>query len=190
MDEGALPHSMPKMGDREREAAQLFEQYDLLSPPRVVDENERLVGVAERFDDVVDVNPSGGRQMDIKRLGGGGGGCMKNFPNRDSCRRFASRFSWLLIKSGAPPFWHPAVISPCSIGDHRADGGGLAVLMPIVASMGGNAGTQTMTVTVRALADAPGILDIYLMPGGRIIRRGKGRGRSAGGMIQRGCCSQ
>ena len=43
----------------------------------------------------------------------------------------------------------------------------LAVLMPIVASMGGNAGTQTMTVTVRALATRD--LDIY--NAGRVIRR-------------------
>ena len=43
----------------------------------------------------------------------------------------------------------------------------LAILMPIVASMGGNAGTQTMTVAVRALATRD--LDIY--NAGRIIRR-------------------
>ena len=43
----------------------------------------------------------------------------------------------------------------------------LAVLMPIVASLGGNAGTQTMTVTVRALATRD--LDIY--NAGRVIRR-------------------
>ena len=43
----------------------------------------------------------------------------------------------------------------------------LAVLMPIVASMGGNAGTQTMTVTVRALAT--GDLDIY--NAFRVVRR-------------------
>jgi magnesium transporter len=43
----------------------------------------------------------------------------------------------------------------------------LAVLMPIVASMGGNAGTQTMTVTVRALATK----DIDIYNAGRIIRR-------------------
>jgi magnesium transporter len=43
----------------------------------------------------------------------------------------------------------------------------LAVLMPIVASMGGNAGTQTMTVTVRALATRD--LDIY--NSARVIRR-------------------
>jgi magnesium transporter len=43
----------------------------------------------------------------------------------------------------------------------------LAVLMPIVAGMGGNAGSQTMTVTVRALATKD--LDIY--NAGRVIRR-------------------
>jgi len=48
----------------------------------------------------------------------------------------------------------------------------LAVLMPIVAGMGGNAGSQTMTVTVRALATRD--LDIY--NAGRIIRREMGVG--------------
>ena len=48
----------------------------------------------------------------------------------------------------------------------------LAVLMPIVAGMGGNAGSQTMTVTVRALATKD--LDIY--NAGRIIRREMGVG--------------
>ena len=55
----------------------------------------------------------------------------------------------------------------------------LAVLMPIVASMGGNAGTQTMTVTVRALATRD--LDIY--NAGRIIRRELGVGATNGLMF-------
>ena len=59
----------------------------------------------------------------------------------------------------------------------------LAVLMPIVASMGGNAGTQTMTVTVRALATKD--LDIY--NAARVIRREAIIGLS-NGLCLRLCC--
>ncbi|TIT69339.1 MAG: magnesium transporter, partial [Mesorhizobium sp.] len=55
----------------------------------------------------------------------------------------------------------------------------LAALMPIVASLGGNAGTQTMTVTVRALATRD--LDIY--NAGRVIRREVMVGLLNGGII-------
>src|SRR5690606_14905195 len=55
----------------------------------------------------------------------------------------------------------------------------LAVLMPIVAGMGGNAGSQTMTVTVRALATRD--LDIY--NAGRLIRREVGVGLMNGAVF-------
>lgn len=85
------------------------------------------------------------------------------------CSTVRSRFLWLLINLGT------AMLSASVIG--LFDGSiekmiALAVLMPIVASMGGNAGTQTMTVTVRALATRD--LDIY--NAGRIIRREAGVG--------------
>jgi magnesium transporter len=75
-----------------------------------------------------------------------------------------SRFSWLLINL-ATAILASWVISlfDATIEQMVA----LAVLMPIVASMGGNAGTQTMTVTVRALATR----DIDIYNAGRIIRR-------------------
>ena len=141
----------------QEEAAQLFEQYDLLSAA-VVDENERLVGVLT-IDDVVDVIHQEADE-DIKRLGGVGDEELSD--NIMSTVR--SRFGWLFINLGT------AILASAVIAMFDAtiqQMVALAVLMPIVASMGGNAGTQTMTVTVRALATRD--LDIY--NAGRIIRR-------------------
>ncbi|HEY0121948.1 MAG TPA: magnesium transporter [Rhizobium sp.] len=149
-------HPVPAEMDQE-EAAQLFEQYDLLSAA-VVDENQRLVGVLT-IDDVVDVINEEADE-DIKRLGGVGDEELSD--NVASTVR--SRFVWLAVNL-------ITAILASSIID-VFDGAiekmvALAVLMPIVASMGGNAGTQTMTVTVRALAT--GDLDIY--NAFRVIRR-------------------
>ncbi|MCB1972858.1 MAG: magnesium transporter, partial [Geminicoccaceae bacterium] len=75
-----------------------------------------------------------------------------------------SRVPWLLVNLGT------AIVASLVIGLFDAtiqQMVALAILMPIVASMGGNAATQTMTVTVRALATRD--LDIY--NAGRIIRR-------------------
>jgi magnesium transporter len=146
----------------QEEAAQLFEQYDLLSAA-VVDENDRLVGVLT-IDDVVDVIHEEADE-DIKRLGGVGDEELSD--NVVSTVR--SRFLWLAINLLT------AILSSSIISVF--DGSiekmiALAVLMPIVASMGGNAGTQTMTVTVRALAT--GDLDIY--NAWRVIRREAGVG--------------
>ena len=149
-------HAIPAVMDQE-EAAQVFEQYDLLSAA-VVDENERLVGVLT-IDDVVDVIQQEAEE-DIMRLGGVGDEELS-----DSVLETAkSRFLWLLINLGT------AVLASLVIGLFDATISqmvALAVLMPIVASMGGNAGTQTMTVAVRALATR----DIDIYNAGRIIRR-------------------
>ena len=134
-------HPIPAEMDQE-EAAQLFEQYDLLSAA-VVDENGRLVGVLT-IDDVVDVIHEEADE-DIKRLAGVGDEELSD--NVVSTVR--SRFLWLFINLGT------AFMSSWVIGLFDAtieQMVALAVLMPIVASMGGNAGTQTMAVTVRAIA--------------------------------------
>ena len=146
----------------QEEAAQVFEQYDLLSAA-VVDNNGRLVGVLT-IDDVVDVIHEEADE-DIKRMGGVGDEELSD--NVVSAVR--SRFGWLLINL-CTAFLSASVIGlfDDSIGKMIA----LAVLMPVVASMGGNAGTQTMTVTVRALATRD--LDIY--NAARIIRREAGVG--------------
>jgi len=148
--------SIPADMDQE-DAAQMMGQYDLPSAA-VVDENNRLVGVLT-IDDVVDVIQEEADE-DIKRLGGVGDEELSD--NVASTVR--SRLPWLLVNLAT------AIIASMVIGVFDAtieQMVALAVLMPIVASMGGNAGTQTLTVTVRALAMRE--LDIY--NAGRIIRR-------------------
>jgi len=149
-------HAIPAEMDQE-EAAQIFERYDLLSAA-VVDENERLVGVLT-IDDVVDVIQEEAEE-DLKRLGGVGDEELSD----SVIETTRSRFLWLLVNLGT------AILASLVIGLFDAtitQMVALAVLMPIVASMGGNAGTQTMTVAVRALATRD--LDIY--NASRIIRR-------------------
>ena len=134
-------HLMPASADQEAVARQ-FERYDLKSAP-VVDENRRLVGVVT-VDDVVEVVAQEADE-DIRRLAGVGDERLT-----DSVRQIVPpRFIWLLVNL------FTAVLASAVIKAFDAtieQMVALAVLMPIVASMGGNAGTQTMTVAVRALA--------------------------------------
>lgn len=126
----------------QEEAARIFERYDQIEVA-VVDESKRLVGVLT-IDDIVDVINEEANE-DIHRLGGVG--------DEDISRTVPgvvrSRATWLLVNLGT------ATLASLVIG--LFDGTieqmvALAVLMPIVASMGGVAGTQTMTVTVRAIS--------------------------------------
>ncbi|WP_421851231.1 magnesium transporter [Oricola sp.] len=149
-------HAIPAEMDQE-EAAQRFEQYDLLSAA-VVDQNERLVGVLT-IDDVVDVIQEEAEE-DLRRLGGVGDEELSD----SVIETTRSRFLWLLVNLAT------AVLASLVIGLFDATISqmvALAILMPIVASMGGNAGTQTMTVAVRALATR----DIDIYNAARIIRR-------------------
>ena len=126
----------------QEDVAMLFRQYGLVSAP-VVDEDNRLVGMIT-IDDVVDVIDEEAEE-DLMHLGGVGeddlhGGLF------DTTR---SRFSWLVVNLVT------AMVAAGVIGIFETTIEkivALAVLMPIVASMGGNAGTQTLTVAVRALA--------------------------------------
>lgn len=149
-------HAIPAKMDQE-EAAREFEQYDLLSAA-VVDENDRLVGVLT-IDDVVDVIQQEAEE-DLLRMGGVGDEELSDSIFSTS----RSRVPWLLVNLGTA-FISASVIS--MFGATIEEMVALAALMPIVASLGGNAGTQTMTVTVRALATRD--LDIY--NAGRVIRR-------------------
>jgi magnesium transporter len=125
------------------EVKRQFQRYDLISAA-VVDENNRLVGVVT-VDDVVEMIQEDA-EKDIKRLAGVGA----EEAVVDSVRAVMPlRFLWLFVNLGA------ALLASLVI--KRFDQAieqmvALAVLMPIVASMGGNAGNQTMTVAVRALA--------------------------------------
>lgn len=126
----------------QEEVARQFERYDLISAP-VVDENDRLVGVIT-VDDVVEVIKEEAEE-DIRLLGGVGDESV--FDN--VFQTVKSRFIWLLVNLGTAILASVVIkMFDASIEEMVA----LAVLMPIVASMGGNAGTQTMTVAVRALA--------------------------------------
>lgn len=149
-------HPIEATVDQE-EAAYIFQQYDLTSAA-VVDVAGRLVGMIT-VDDIVDVINEEADE-DIKRLAGVGDEELS-----DSVADIAkSRFLWLLINL------FTAILASYVIslyGSTIEQMVALAVLMPIVASMGGNAGTQTMTVAVRALSKR----DIDTYNTGRIIRR-------------------
>ena len=149
-------HPIPVLEDQE-EAARVFEQYDLVSAA-VVDESNRLVGVLT-IDDVVDFIQQEADE-DIKRLAGVGDEELS-----DSVLEITkSRFTWLFLNLIT------AIMASAVIGIFDAtiqEMVALAILMPIVASMGGNAGTQSMTVAVRGLATKD--IDNYNMV--RTIRR-------------------
>ena len=135
------PDMIPVFMDQE-EVAFLFRQLNLTSAP-VIDDGGRLVGVIT-VDDVLDIIDEEASE-DIMRLGGVS---EEDFYGAlvDTTR---SRFSWLLFNL-MTAFLASFVISFFEGAIERLVA--LAVLMPIVASMGGNAGTQSMTVAVRALA--------------------------------------
>lgn len=138
---GETAHKVHAEEDQEK-VARTFERYNLVSAA-VVDDAERLVGVLT-IDDIVDVIHEEAEE-DIMRLAGVG--------DEDISDNFVlavrSRFVWLLVNLLT------AVLASVVIGAFDAtiqQMVALAILMPIVASMGGNAATQTMTVTVRAIA--------------------------------------
>lgn len=163
-------HPIPAEMDQE-EAAQLFEQYDLLSAA-VVDSNGRLVGVLT-IDDVVDVIQEEAEE-DLLRLGGVGDEELSDSIASTS----KSRVPWLGINL-MTAFLAASVIELFDATIQQVVA--LAILMPIVAGMGGNAGSQTMTVSVRALATKN--LDIH--NAARIIRREAGVGLLNGALF--GC---
>jgi magnesium transporter len=140
MDSDFYP--VPVSMDQE-EVAYLFRQYGIVSTP-VTDDAGRLVGVVT-VDDVVHVIDEEA-QEDILKLAGV---TETSSIYADVLQTTRARFIWLLVNLGT------AVLASFVIGLFGAtieQQVALAILMPIVASMGGNAGTQTLTVAVRALA--------------------------------------
>ena len=126
----------------QEEVALLFEKYDLTTSG-VVNRAGKLIGMIT-VDDVMEVAREEFEE-DILRLGGVGEETVDDSVVQASVKRF----TWLLVNLGT------AILASLVIG--LFDGTleemvALAILMPIVASMGGNAGTQTLTITVRALA--------------------------------------
>ncbi|WP_236025235.1 magnesium transporter [Arenibaculum pallidiluteum] len=134
-------YKVPVAMDQE-EVAFLFRQYALVSAP-VVDAKGRLLGVI-MVDDVVDVIDEEAED-DLFKLAGVG----ETDLNRPVPKTARARFPWLSVNVLT------AFVASTVIGIFEGTIEkivALAVLMPIVASMGGNAGMQTLTVVVRGLA--------------------------------------
>ncbi len=126
----------------QEEVAYIFDKYHLISAP-VVDFAGRLVGQIT-VDDIVGVVQEEGEE-DILALAG------VSDAGRDAgvLGIFRSRLPWLLVNTVT------AALAASVIGAFEAEIAKLAILaalMPVVASLGGNAGTQTLAVAVRALA--------------------------------------
>jgi len=126
----------------QEEVAVSFQKYHLASAP-VVDEAGRLTGMVT-VDDIIDVIQEEGEE-DLLKLAG-----VSDAAQSDSVvRTVRSRAPWLLVNLGT------ALVASSVIAQFEGSIEtivALAVLMPIVASMGGNAGTQALAVAVRALA--------------------------------------
>jgi magnesium transporter len=127
----------------EDEVAYAFNQYHLISAP-VVDEDGRLVGIIT-IDDAMNVLDAVNEE-DLLRLAGVGEESSLSDRVAETTRK---RLPWLFVNLVT------AILASLVIAQFEeaiAQIVALAVLMPIVASMGGNAGTQSLTVAVRALA--------------------------------------
>jgi len=141
----------------QEDAAYLFEKYNLISAP-VVDEAGRLSGIMTA-DDIIEIIQDENKE-DILALAGAGDAGLTD----TAFSTVKARAPWLFINLIT------AIIASLVIAQFDyaiSQFVQLAILMPIVASMGGNAGTQSMTVTVRALATRD--IDTYNVM--RTIRR-------------------
>jgi len=131
-----------QLDEDEGDVAYAFNQYHLISAP-VVDKVGRLVGVIT-IDDAMSVLDDE-HEEDILRLAGVGDGSLA----AKVIETTRARLPWLAVNLVT------AILASLVIAqfeDTIAQFVALAVLMPIVASMGGNAGTQALTVAVRAIA--------------------------------------
>lgn len=145
------------LAEDEADVAYAFNQYHLISAP-VVDETNRLVG-AITIDDAMGVLDEE-HEEDILRLAGVGESSLSD----NVMETTRQRLPWLAVNLIT------AIVASLVIAMFEGQIErlvALAVLMPIIASMGGNAGTQTLTVAVRAMATK----DLTGANVGRIIRR-------------------
>ena len=149
-------HTIP-FDQPEGEVAYAFNQYHLISAP-VVDSDDRLVGVITIDDAMVVLDEE--HEEDIMRLAGVGDGSLSDRVIETIKRRFpglAVNLCTAIIASLVISIFEATITQVIA----------LAVLMPIVASMGGNAGTQSLTVAVRAIATK----DLTTSNVWRVIRR-------------------
>ncbi len=134
-------NAMPITLDQE-EVAHMFRQYGLVSAP-VIDDGGRLIGVIT-VDDVVHIIEEEAEEDALKLAG-----VAEIDLYSAALDTTRARFPWLVLNLAT------AILASAVIGLFEATIEqivALAVLMPIVASMGGNAGTQTVTIAVRAIA--------------------------------------
>src|SRR6266480_5445086 len=127
----------------QEEVARQVASYNLLAIP-VVDEENKLVGVIT-VDDVIDVIKDEATE-DIMRLAGVAGDERVFTPAPESLRK---RLPWLAINLGT------AFLASSVVGLFKSTIDkvvALAIYMPVVAGMGGNAATQTLTVIIRGIA--------------------------------------
>lgn len=127
----------------QEQVAHTFEKYGFILMP-VVDEEHRMLGVIE-FDDIMDVIQEENTE-DIHHLGG-----VNSEERVDSTLKesFSSRIPWLIVNL------FTAVLAAATVSMFEATISkvvALATIMPIVTGMGGNAGTQSLTIVVRGLS--------------------------------------
>lgn len=136
------PLILIRTGMDQEEVAQTFQKYHMASAP-VVDEAGRIKGMVT-VDDIVDIITEESEE-DLLKLAG-----VSEAAQTDSVfKSVRARAPWLLVNLGT------AVVASWVISNFEGSINqliALAVLMPIVASMGGNAGTQALAVAVRAIA--------------------------------------
>ena len=146
----------------EADVAYAFNQYHLISAP-VVDMENRVVGVITIDDAMVVLDEE--LEEDIMLLAGVGDSCVSD----TIIETVRGRLPWLAVNLAT------AILASIVIAQFEATIAqfvALAILMPIIASMGGNAATQSLTVAVRAIATK----DISSTNIGRVIRREVGVG--------------
>lgn len=134
--------SVPYYMDQE-EVAIKFEKYGFMTMP-VVDENNKILGIVT-VDDIVEVMQEETTE-DIHRLGGVDEEEKVDGSLRDSIK---SRLPWLVVNLIT------AILAASVVGAFEGTISQvvtLATFMPIVAGMGGNAGTQSLTIVVRGIA--------------------------------------
>ncbi|MEM7440242.1 MAG: magnesium transporter [Pseudomonadota bacterium] len=141
----------------EEDVAYAFNQYHIISAP-VVDDTGRLVGVIT-IDDAMEVLDEEAEE-DLRRLAGLGDESLTD----SAIETAKQRFPWLAVNLVTAIAASIVIAQFSGVIEAIV---ALAVLMPIVASMGGNAATQTMTVGVRALATK----DLTSQNAWRVVRR-------------------
>jgi magnesium transporter len=132
-----------RTGDDQEKVARLVAEYNLLAIP-IVDDEDKLVGIVT-VDDVIDVLHEEAEE-DLLALAGVS--AEERIDTRAS-RSLRLRVPWLLVNL-ATAFLASYVVSRFEGSISRLPA--LATLMPIVAGMGGNAATQTLTVIIRGMA--------------------------------------